>query len=108
MSKLTHYSGDAYGVEGCIDCPRIAAIAAHNIGTDHRVVSGDLIKVRRNTDVAERFKSMIDIQWALICAAAMSGAAQAPELLGVDDVEYYEDDGDDGDDGDEDQTVDKD
>lgn len=93
VSKLTHYYGDACGVEGCIDCPHTAAIAAHNIGTDHRIVSGDLIKVRRNTDVAERFKSMIDIQWALICAAAMSGAAQAPELLGVDDVEYYENDG---------------
>ncbi|KAH6955654.1 hypothetical protein BKA56DRAFT_563545 [Ilyonectria sp. MPI-CAGE-AT-0026] len=99
LSKLTHYYSDACGVEGCIDCPHTAAIAAHNIETDHRIVSGDLIKVRRNTDVAERFKSMIDIQWALICAAAMSGAAQAPELLGVDDVEYYEDDGD------EDQTV---
>lgn len=37
-------------------------------------------------EVALKFKSMIDVQWALVCAAAMSGTAQAPELLrGGDD-----------------------
>lgn len=38
---------------------------------------------------------MIDIQWAIICAAAISGAALAPELLGdLEDKLFLSDYGD--------------
>ncbi|KAF7550901.1 hypothetical protein G7Z17_g5409 [Cylindrodendrum hubeiense] len=84
LDGLTHYYGDDIsppcGAE-CPDCQHTAHVGIHSLETNHRICSGDLIRVRRDTQFAFEFKSMIELQWGFICAAALSGAARAPEFL---------------------------
>lgn len=90
LAQLNHHYGDgvstACDTEGCTGCYRTSLVGVANLESNHRICSGDIIKVRREAKYVPEFKSMIDLQWALICTAAMSGAAGTPELLrGLDD-----------------------
>ncbi|KAL6407905.1 hypothetical protein AUP68_08934 [Ilyonectria robusta] len=86
LAQLSHHYGDGVSTacgdtEGCTDCYRTSLVGVTNFETNHRICSGDIIKVRREAKYVDEFKSMMDLQWALICTAAMSGAAGTPELL---------------------------
>ncbi|KAJ3525456.1 hypothetical protein NM208_g11633 [Fusarium decemcellulare] len=96
LSGLNHFCGPQGPPSGCDpdckDCAKVNKVPgiAHP-HTAHSIESGTIIFVTRPSDMVEDFKVMIDIQYALVRVGAMSGAAQAPELLAPDD-----DDGDYG------------
>ncbi|KAK7426800.1 hypothetical protein QQZ08_006701 [Neonectria magnoliae] len=74
----------------CELCSKTALRTAYDSRNHYRVASGAIFKVMRDTAFVEHFQVMIEIQWAILCAAAMSGAAQAPELLvSPDDEDDY-------------------
>lgn len=94
MGGLSHH----YGPDGnphcsaleCTNCKETRGCSLV-IKDGHPLRSGHLITVKRPTATIRSFQAMIDLQWALVRAASMSGAAQAPELLVPPD-----DDDDDG------------
>ncbi|KAK7398504.1 hypothetical protein QQX98_012112 [Neonectria punicea] len=57
---------------------RLKALHSH---ANRPILSGHIVKVPLPKADATRFKAMIDFQWAIVCVAALSGAAGAPELL---------------------------
>ncbi|KAH8648999.1 hypothetical protein BGZ61DRAFT_376214 [Ilyonectria robusta] len=61
--------------------PVSGKLGASHIDAHIPILSGHLIDIQMPTADAALFKAMIDYQWALICVAALSGAAEAPELL---------------------------
>lgn len=84
-SQLNHSYGSEPIVcnkDNCETCQGTSGVAAHNVHSGRPIRTGDIFTVIRNTDDVNFFHRMIDIQWAIICAAAISGAALAPELLG--------------------------
>ncbi|CAM1505622.1 Fc.00g112590.m01.CDS01 [Cosmosporella sp. VM-42] len=85
LRQLDHYYGNGASptcdANRCELCPQTDGVGAHEISTHRLIRSGSIISVRRDTASAQYFRVMIEIQWAIIRAAAMSGAAQAPDLL---------------------------
>ncbi|KAJ3540258.1 hypothetical protein NM208_g5135 [Fusarium decemcellulare] len=78
--------------EDCQHCKAAGSCYIFDRYTQHPVISGRLVNVIRDRDVIDDFKVMVDLQWALLRAAAMSGAAGYAELpVGIDD----DDDNDD-------------
>ncbi|KAF4468827.1 hypothetical protein FALBO_4275 [Fusarium albosuccineum] len=62
----------------CRYCTENTGVAFWNSETNHPIQSGDIFTVRRAPDKVPYFKAMVDLQYAMIRAAAMSGA-QASE-----------------------------
>ncbi|KPM45092.1 hypothetical protein AK830_g1452 [Neonectria ditissima] len=93
LADLTHYYGEGERsscAQPCGMCDETALRTAYNARNHHRVASGAIFKVMRDTATVKYFQVMIEIQWAIICAAAMSGAAQSPELLvSSDDEDHF-------------------
>ncbi|KAJ4182320.1 hypothetical protein NW767_013901 [Fusarium falciforme] len=90
-----HYGPDGNphcSTEECANCKKTHGCSIVNVVHGHPLRSGHLFTVKRSTATIESFHQMIDLQWAIIRAAAMSGAALAPELL----VGPADDDDDDG------------
>ncbi|KAJ4217068.1 hypothetical protein NW759_009017 [Fusarium solani] len=84
-----HYGPDGNphcSTEECANCKEIHGRSIVNVEHGHPLRSGHLFTVKRPTATIGSFRQMINLQWAIIRAAAMSGAALAPELLvGPDD-----------------------
>ncbi|KAK7408866.1 hypothetical protein QQX98_008989 [Neonectria punicea] len=93
LADLDHHYGQrkrSSCTQPCELCSETRLRIAYDSRNHHRVASGAIFKVMRDTAFVEHFQVMIEIQWAIICAAAMSGAAQAPELLvSSDDDDDY-------------------
>lgn len=93
-----HYGPDGNShcsTEECANCKGTHGCSIVNVEHGHPLRSGHLFTVKRPTATIDSFQQMINLQWAINRAAALSGAALAPELLvGPDD-----DDDDDDDDG---------
>ncbi|KAI9148127.1 hypothetical protein HJFPF1_11950 [Paramyrothecium foliicola] len=93
LSMIRHvYGGERLPDQECEDncehCTIIHHVQAYRIRQHYTIESGHIIRVVRDKTDIDNFRLMIDIQWAMICIAAMSGAAQVPEALrGEDDDE---------------------
>jgi hypothetical protein len=73
-SELGHvYGSGAAGSDGCVHCMEVQLGSA--------IESGHTVRIRQSEKDVLSFRTMIEIQWAMVCIGAMSGAAQAPELL---------------------------
>ncbi|KAF5004685.1 hypothetical protein FDECE_8827 [Fusarium decemcellulare] len=86
LSGLNHFCGPQGPPSGCDpNCKHCAKVntvpGIVHPHTARPIESGTIIFVTRPSDMVEDFKVMIDLQYVLIRAAAISGAAQAPELL---------------------------
>ncbi|KAM0420918.1 hypothetical protein ACHAPT_011308 [Fusarium lateritium] len=80
---VTHYHGGSPGscsTPDCETCAKVGEINCHNVKLGRAVWSGSIIHVTRITKEVPLFQRMIEIQWAIICAAALSGRAQDPDL----------------------------
>ncbi|RTE81316.1 hypothetical protein BHE90_004128 [Fusarium euwallaceae] len=79
-ATLTHHYGERS--QSCLmgpDCPTCACtekVNAHNVFTHRPAKTGSVFKVTRLTGDIAKFQRMIEIQWNIICAAALSGRAQ--------------------------------
>ncbi|RSL45407.1 hypothetical protein CEP54_014280 [Fusarium duplospermum] len=79
-ANLTHHYGERS--QSCLmgpDCPTCACterVNAHNVYTHRPVKTGSVFQVTRLTGDIAKFQRMIEIQWTIICAAALSGRAQ--------------------------------
>ncbi|KAJ4313789.1 hypothetical protein N0V84_009250 [Fusarium piperis] len=99
-----------YGPDGnrcsavdCLECKETHG-SSIVINTGQPLRSGHLIAVRRPTKTIDSFREMISLRWAIARAAAMSGAARAPELLVATNEDN--DDNDNGYDDDDDEHED--
>ncbi|CAG9985652.1 unnamed protein product [Clonostachys byssicola] len=81
----------------CDRCTAISKVQAHRVRDHYTIESGYVFPVVRETKDIEKFKAMIQLQWAAICVGSMSGAANYPELL-VGDEDDNDNDGGSGDD----------
>ncbi|KPM34325.1 hypothetical protein AK830_g12243 [Neonectria ditissima] len=84
VGSLDHFYGPSQEHQCAPDCSRCTETSIRCIylgQTGHPIRSGTIVTVTRDRASIESFKVMIDLQWGLIRAAAMSGAALAPELL---------------------------
>ncbi|VUC23840.1 unnamed protein product [Clonostachys rosea] len=90
----------------CDRCTAMSNVQAHKVQEHYTIESGYVFPVVRKTEDIEKFKTMIQLQWAAICVGSISGAANYPEFL-VGDDDGGDDDGDD-DDGDDDGDGDDD
>ncbi|RSL91711.1 hypothetical protein CDV31_015398 [Fusarium ambrosium] len=61
--------------------PKHGKIGASRINLSCPLLSGHTFHIEMPPEDARRFKDMLDLQWACIVAAALSGAAEAPDLL---------------------------
>lgn len=80
---LIHYHGwgsTSCPVSNCTTCAHVKRVMSQDVQTSHPVLTGSIFRVTRDTDHVEMFKRVIDIQWAIICAASLSGRAQDVEL----------------------------
>ncbi|KAF4435375.1 HNH nuclease [Fusarium austroafricanum] len=68
--------------EGCQACDDTKAIAAHNIDTGCPIRTGDIFIIIRDTADIPFCQRAMDMQWAVITAAAISGGALIPDQLG--------------------------
>ncbi|KAH7019121.1 hypothetical protein EDB80DRAFT_869796 [Ilyonectria destructans] len=97
-SQLNHSYGSKPTIcdkDNCETCQGTSGVTAHNAHSGRPIRTGDIFTVVRDTNDVNFFHRMIDIQWAIICAAAISGAALAPELLGdLEDKLFLSDYGD--------------
>ncbi|KAF4966723.1 hypothetical protein FZEAL_10624, partial [Fusarium zealandicum] len=92
LAGLDHYYGPPHELqcdENCQTCHNVNLQCIAQPFTGHCIESGTIITVTRSTQDVPKFEAMIILQWALIRASAMSGAAVAAELL------ENRDDGDD-------------
>lgn len=82
-ADLTHCYGEHTRSCGpyCVVCPQTKRVNAHNVHTHRPVWTGSIFRVNRLTSDIPQFQRMIEIQWAIICAATLSGRAQDIELL---------------------------
>lgn len=67
---------------------------AFHVETTAQIYSGQVFEVKMPTPQVQRFNIMIDLQWSMICMAAISGAAEAIEngwddSEGPDGIEQY-------------------
>ncbi|KAL6865947.1 hypothetical protein ACO1O0_002047 [Amphichorda felina] len=61
-------------------------VGANDITTNHPILTGHTFTIPFTTvEEAEKFKSMIELQWAVIRVSALSGAAGNPDLFDWDD-----------------------
>ncbi|KPM46476.1 hypothetical protein AK830_g233 [Neonectria ditissima] len=70
-------------------------VAASKAATNFPIISGHIISVVMNKSDGDRFKAMMDLQWALTVIGAMSGGADPPKLKPDlyrkdDDYEVYD------------------
>lgn len=70
------------GKDNCETYQGTSGVAGHNTHSGRPIQTGDISTVIRNTNDVNFFHRIIDIQWGIICVAAISGAALAPEMLG--------------------------
>ncbi|KAI8682449.1 hypothetical protein LRP88_05575 [Fusarium phalaenopsidis] len=81
---VTHHHGGSPGTcftPGCGTCIEVSKVGAHNVKTNRPVWTGSIFHVTRFTTEVSLFQRMIEVQWAIICAAALSGGAQDPDLF---------------------------
>ncbi|RSM10442.1 hypothetical protein CEP52_003591 [Fusarium oligoseptatum] len=64
----------------CPTCTHSKRVNAQNVLTHRPVWTGSIFRVTRPTDDIPKFQRMIEIQWAIVCAAVLSGRAQDIEL----------------------------
>ncbi|KAG5759458.1 hypothetical protein H9Q69_009250 [Fusarium xylarioides] len=78
------YGSEPYlcGELNCQACDGTKDIAAHNVKSGRPIRTGDVFTIRRKMVDIPRCRTMFDIQWAIITAAAISGAALVPDELG--------------------------
>jgi len=68
-------------VQEMLQGSRPCSISASRVESNRSIVSGQIFEMTMEHEEAANMKLMVDVQWALIRIAAMSGAAGAPELL---------------------------
>lgn len=81
---VTHHHGGSPGTcftPECGTCIEVNRVIAHNVKTNRPVWTGSIFHVTRVTTEVPLFQRMIEVQWAIICAAALSGRAQDPDLF---------------------------
>ncbi|CAF3634166.1 unnamed protein product [Fusarium graminearum] len=59
-----------------------AKIGARDIDSGRSIKSGDIFTIVRDTEHIDKCQKMFDIQWAIICAIAISGGALTPDEFG--------------------------
>lgn len=97
LAQLAHHYGRGApsvcnvddGCDGCDGCDKISGVAAVDLRTHRPIRSGHLFYVTRETSSVDSFKAMIELQWAIIHVAAMSGAATAVDLQRLDDDDDF-------------------
>lgn len=95
-SSLTHFYGQhtqSCHTPNCTACSKTNCVNAHNVHTHKPVETGSVFKVSRPTTDVPNFQRAIQIQWAIICAGALSGRAQdieAAERKGLGTAEILE------------------
>ncbi|KAF5703163.1 hypothetical protein FMUND_13130 [Fusarium mundagurra] len=75
----------------CNDCQAIRRVKAYDVTTGRPIANGQIIVVQRKKEDAPLFEAMIEFQWAIIRAAAMSGGA-----LVLDEFLWFSDEDSDG------------
>ncbi|CAH0055482.1 unnamed protein product [Clonostachys solani] len=65
----------------CGRCTAISKVQAHEVRERYTIESGYVFPVVRRTEDIQKFKAMIQLQWAAFCVGSMSGAANHPKLL---------------------------
>ncbi|KAG5751214.1 hypothetical protein H9Q70_006137 [Fusarium xylarioides] len=84
-----HYGGQTMtpcSDSTCNDCQAIRRVKAYDLATNRPIMKGQIVVVKRRKEHASLFIAMIEFQWAVIRAAAMSGGALVlDELLSSSD-----------------------
>ncbi|KAF4494886.1 hypothetical protein FAGAP_8983 [Fusarium agapanthi] len=73
-----HYGGQTMtpcSDSTCNDCQAIRRVKAYDLATNRPIMNGQIVVVKRRKEHASLFIAMIQFQWAVIRAAAMSGGA---------------------------------
>ncbi|KAL7622009.1 hypothetical protein AAE478_007510 [Parahypoxylon ruwenzoriense] len=66
-------------------------VSVNNAASSRLVLSGRTLDIQMATEDIKKMKTMVDLQWACIQIATMSGAAGCPDFLIKDDEDDYND-----------------
>lgn len=65
----------------------IDAISAENAESSRKILSNNFVEIAMKKEDVTKMKAMVDFQWAMARISALSGAAEAPELLHDEDTD---------------------